>query len=98
MGSSPADCVQIDAPSTVGGSKPHDVAMSDAESSSKNELAKQIFVERTKGYGIPQLEKLYARIMMGVFETKYAEHRNNLKPSVPSFLLKFALDEANFLT
>lgn len=85
MGSSPADCIQIDAPSNVvGGSKPHDVAMSDTEHSSKSELAKQLFVERTKGFGIPQLERLYTRIMMGVFETKYPEHRNNLNPNCVS--------------
>lgn len=98
VGSSPADCIQIDAPSNVvGGSKPHDVTMSDTEHSSKSELAKQLFVERTKGFGIPQLERLYTRIMMGVFEAKYPEHRNNLNPNcVSSFLLKFAEDEANF--
>lgn len=93
---SPTECVQIDTPSKVGESKPQDVTMSDAESPSKSESTKQLFVERTEGYGIPQLERLYTRIMKGVFEIKNSEHRDNLKPSVSSFLLKFAEDEANF--
>lgn len=93
---SPTECVQIDTPSEVGESKPQDVTMSDAESPSKSESTKQLFVERTEGYGIPQLERLYTRIMKGVFEIKNAEHRDNLKPSVSSFLLKFVEDEANF--
>lgn len=43
-----------------------------------------------------KFERLYTRIMKGVFEIKNSEHRDNLKPSVSSFLLKFAEDEANF--
>ncbi|KAK3016139.1 hypothetical protein RJ639_007450, partial [Escallonia herrerae] len=74
-----------------------DVAMLDAESANKIESTKQLLVERTGGYGIPQLERLYTRVMKGVFETKNNElKREDLKPSILSFLLKFAEDDANF--
>lgn len=94
--SSLANCVQIKTSNEVSESKSQDVTMSDAESPSKSELAKEHFVEQTEGYGIPQLERLYTRIMKGVFEIKGVEHRDNLKSSILSFLLKFAEDEANF--
>lgn len=74
-----------------------DVIMSDAEISNQIESAKLLFVERTENYGIPQLERLYTRVMKGVFEAKggggVGEDR---KPSILKFLLKFASDGANF--
>ncbi|KAJ6366502.1 hypothetical protein OIU77_002986 [Salix suchowensis] len=44
--------------------------MSDAEVSSHGEYIKRLFIERTENYDIPQLERLYTRIMKGIFETK----------------------------
>lgn len=69
--------------------------MLDAEFSTQVESVKQLFVKRTENYSIPQLERLYTRIMKGVFETK-GEGTKNLKTSVLRFLLKFVEDDANF--
>lgn len=67
-----------------------DVTMSDAEMSRKIESVKKQFVKQTKDYDIPQLERLYTRIMKGVFETKTGVTNEDLKTSILSFLLKFA--------
>ncbi|XP_075088821.1 ATPase family AAA domain-containing protein At1g05910 isoform X1 [Nicotiana tabacum] len=84
-----------DVPDTSG-CTPLDVTMSDAEMSCKIESVKQQLVKRSKDYGIPQLERLYTRIMKGVFETKTAVTNEDLKTSIMSFLLKFAEDESKF--
>ncbi|CBI36654.3 unnamed protein product, partial [Vitis vinifera] len=73
-----------------------DVIMSDVEILSQMESVKLLFVERTENYGIPQLERLYTRIMKGVFEAKDGGVGEDPKPSILKFLLKFANDEANF--
>ncbi|KAL3567511.1 hypothetical protein D5086_030162 [Populus alba] len=52
------------------GSGSQDVTMSEAEVSSHVDHIKRLFVERTENYGIPLLERLYTRIMKGIFETK----------------------------
>ena len=71
--------------------------MSDGDISGKAESVKRVFMERTEGYAIPQLERLYTRVMKGVFETKAGEPAvDDLRPSILSFLLKFAEDIANF--
>ncbi|KAM3691232.1 hypothetical protein ACJW31_08G001200 [Castanea mollissima] len=73
-----------------------DVIMSDGDNiSNQVESVKLLFVEHTASYNIPQLERLYTRIMKGVFETK-AKVKDDLKPSILKYLLKFAEDEANF--
>ncbi|KAL0314189.1 UNVERIFIED_CONTAM: ATPase family AAA domain-containing protein [Sesamum angustifolium] len=46
---------------------PQDVTMTDGEISSQVEFIKQLLLEHSKDYGIPQLERLYARVMMGRF-------------------------------
>ncbi|KAK2998337.1 hypothetical protein RJ639_023573 [Escallonia herrerae] len=92
-----AECSQLETSEEASLLRSEDVAMLDAESASKIESTKQLLVERTGGYGIPQLERLYTRVMKGVFETKNSElRREDLKPSILSFLLKFAEDDANF--
>ncbi|KAH7835155.1 hypothetical protein Vadar_023398 [Vaccinium darrowii] len=50
-----------------------DVVMSDGELSEKTVSVKSILMERTNGYGVPQLERLYTQVMKGVFETKATE-------------------------
>lgn len=77
------------------GSGSEEVTMSDADISSQVEPVKQLFLERTANYNVPQLERLYTRIMKGVFETK-EQVKDQLKPSILMYLLKFAEDEANF--
>ncbi|KAK6279372.1 hypothetical protein POUND7_019639 [Theobroma cacao] len=80
----------------INGSGSEDIRMADDEISNQVESAKQLFVERTKSYSIPQLERLYTRIMKGIFETRDKGVEDDPKPSILKFLLKFAEDEANF--
>lgn len=77
------------------GSGSEDVVVSDGDISNQVESVKLLLVKHTASYSIPQLERLYTRIMKGVFETK-AEVKDDLKPSILRYLLKFAEDEANF--
>lgn len=77
------------------GSGLEDVTVCDVDISSQVASVKQLFVERTATYNIPQLERLYTRIMKGVFETK-DKVKDDLRPSILMYLEKFAEDEANF--
>ncbi|KAL5781114.1 hypothetical protein ACOSP7_006143 [Xanthoceras sorbifolium] len=79
-----------------GNGSTQDVVMSDGETLHQLESIKRLFVERTENYGIPQLERLYTRIMKGIFETKDKGAEDDPKPSILRFLLKFAEDQANF--
>ena len=92
---------------SASGSQEEDVVMSDAGISSQVESIKLLFVDRTENYGIPQLERLYTRVMKGVFEEakggggggdvgEEVGGEEDPKPSILKFLLKFANDEANF--
>ncbi|KAM7255273.1 hypothetical protein ACFE04_020514 [Oxalis oulophora] len=79
------------------GSGSQDVArMSDQEISEKAESVKKLFVEYTQSYGIPKLERLYTRIMKGIFECKKKDAEDEPKRSILSYLLEFAENEANF--
>lgn len=69
--------------------------MPEDDISSQVEPVKRLFMERTSTYNIPQLERLYTRILKGVFETK-ERVKDDLKPAILMYLLKFADDEANF--
>ncbi|XP_027356349.1 ATPase family AAA domain-containing protein At1g05910 isoform X2 [Abrus precatorius] len=82
--------------SLADGDSPDDVTMLDAEFSSQVESVKQLFVKRSENYSIPQLERLYSRIMKGVFETKDKGVNEDLKNLVLNFLLNFVEDDANF--
>lgn len=73
-----------------------DVTMSDGEILSKVDSIKQLLVERTTDYGIPQLERMYTHIMKGVFETKNSIESRELKSSILNFLLAFAEDQSKF--
>lgn len=73
-----------------------DVVMSDSELSEKTVSVKSILMERTNGYGVPQLERLYTQVMKGVFETKATEPGYDLRPAIFSYLLKFAENMTNF--
>ncbi|MBA0681345.1 hypothetical protein Goari_023157, partial [Gossypium aridum] len=72
-----------------------DTIMSDGEISTQAKSVKKVLVERTGNYGIPELERLYSRIMKGIFESRVGDD-DDPKPSVLEFLLKFAEDDANF--
>ncbi|KAK4413305.1 ATPase family AAA domain-containing protein [Sesamum alatum] len=77
-------------------STPQDITMTDGEISSQVESIKQLLLEHSKDYGIPQLERLYARVMKGVFETKNKSKIEDLKASILSFLYEFAKDRSKF--
>lgn len=73
-----------------------DTVMADVDISCEVDSVKQVFTDRTKGYGIPQLERLYTRIMKGVFQNKGTDVEDDPKQSVLKFLLQFAENEENF--
>ncbi|KAL6512111.1 hypothetical protein OROGR_021708 [Orobanche gracilis] len=78
------------------GNTPQDVTMSDAEISDQVEPIKQLFVERTESYGIPQLERLYTRVMKGVLEMKSKSKVEDLKDSILRLLFEFGKDQSRF--
>ncbi|CAM8889457.1 unnamed protein product [Rhodiola kirilowii] len=67
----------------------------DVELSTKVESIKQLLVERTENYGIPQLERLYTKIIKGVFEI-VCTGIEDPKLLILKYLRKFAEEEANF--
>ncbi|KAK9141301.1 hypothetical protein Scep_010982 [Stephania cephalantha] len=73
-----------------------DAIMTDGEVSSQVESIKQLFVERTEGYDVPQLERLYSRVVKGALEIKGDAVEGDHKASVLKFLLSFAEREENF--
>lgn len=94
--SSPPGCIEVETTSNeVSDPKSQDAIMSDAENDSKIEYAKKLLLDGTADYGVPQLERLYTRIVKGVFELKFVEHDDHKSP-VLNFLLKFAENETNF--
>ncbi|MBA0660370.1 hypothetical protein Goklo_012393 [Gossypium klotzschianum] len=80
----------------IDGSGSMEARMSGGEFSKQVETVKQLFVERTENYGIPELERLYSRIMKGIFESRKKGVGDDPKPSILKFLIQFAEDEANF--
>ncbi|KAF8402311.1 hypothetical protein HHK36_013265 [Tetracentron sinense] len=70
-----------------------DAIMSDGEISGQVESLKQRLVERTEDYGVPQLERLYTRVMTSVTEIKVTNVSEDHKASILKFLLRFAEDE-----
>jgi len=78
------------------GNSSEDITVLDAEFSREVESVKERFVKRSENFSIPQLERLYTRVMKGVFETKNKKVNGDLKSSVLKFLLNFVEDDANF--
>ncbi|GAB2261527.1 hypothetical protein Droror1_Dr00002524 [Drosera rotundifolia] len=70
-----------------------DLIMLDEDISGKVEEIREKFLEFTGGHGIPQLERLYASVIKGVFKSK---HTGNPKSSVLQFLLEFCQNKASF--
>lgn len=75
---------------------PQDANMSDGETSNQVDSIKQLLVDRSKDYNLPQLERLYTSILKGVFETKNRCEVKDLKPSILRFLFEFAEDQSRF--
>lgn len=70
----------------------------DEEIRSGIESVKGLLMERTQDYSIPQMERLYTRIMKGVLETLDKGLRADQSPkhSILRFLSEFAQHHANF--
>lgn len=65
--------------------------------SSQLESIKQRLLECTEGYGVPQLERLYTRVMKGVIDIKGSQQdHHDRKSSILKFLLNFIEDKGDF--
>ncbi|PAN13353.1 hypothetical protein PAHAL_2G330600 [Panicum hallii] len=60
------------------------------------ETLKQRFMEHTAGYGVPQLERLYSRIMKGAIELTSKESNEDHRWLVVRYLLTFVENIGNF--
>jgi hypothetical protein len=60
------------------------------------EAVKQRFMELTVGYGVPQLERLYSRIMKGALELRGKETNEDHRRLVVRHLLAFVENGDNF--
>lgn len=66
-----------------------------ADISGEISSAKGRLMERTEGYGVPQLERLYCRLVKGAYEVEKIDGEAH-KLSILKFLLHFVEDEVNF--
>ncbi|KAJ0250818.1 ATPase family AAA domain-containing protein [Hirschfeldia incana] len=76
-----------------------DSVKSDEDISSGVESVKGLLMERTENYSIPQMERVYTRIMKGVLETLdkgLGDDDQSPKHSILRFLSEFAQHKANF--
>ncbi|OEL29294.1 ATPase family AAA domain-containing protein [Dichanthelium oligosanthes] len=60
------------------------------------EALKERFMELTAGYGVPQLERLYSRIMKGTIELTSKESNEDHRRLVVRYLLTFVENSDNF--
>ncbi|XP_062198445.1 ATPase family AAA domain-containing protein At1g05910-like isoform X2 [Phragmites australis] len=60
------------------------------------EAVKQRFMELTAGYGVPQLERLYSRLMKGAIELTSKESNEDHRRLVVRYLLTFVENSDNF--
>ncbi|XP_058102404.1 ATPase family AAA domain-containing protein At1g05910 isoform X2 [Magnolia sinica] len=72
-----------------------DALMEDQEVSGHVETLKQHLLECTEGYNVPQLERLYTRVMKGVVDLK-GKAEEGYKPTILKFMLRFVEDKGNF--
>uniref|UniRef100_A0A804L5P2 Bromo domain-containing protein n=1 Tax=Musa acuminata subsp. malaccensis TaxID=214687 RepID=A0A804L5P2_MUSAM len=72
-----------------------DATKADADISEQIDSVKKHLIERTEGYGVPQLERLYTRVMKGVMAAG-SQHREDSRQLVLGHLLKFVEDDKNF--
>lgn len=72
-----------------------DATKANADISEQIDSVKKHLIERTEGYGVPQLERLYTRVMKGVMAAG-SQHREDSRQLVLGHLLKFVEDDKNF--
>ncbi|EPS64051.1 hypothetical protein M569_10731, partial [Genlisea aurea] len=78
---------------------PVDSSAEKDESAGGMDRLKQAFVARTAGYGIPEMERLYTRVMKAVFDVKRRQtgRKEDLKAaSIMKLLFGFAEDESRW--
>ncbi|KAJ0244975.1 ATPase family AAA domain-containing protein [Hirschfeldia incana] len=85
----------------AGGDCSQDSVKADENISSEIESVKGVLMERTENYSIPQMERIYTRIMKGVLETLDKglgddDDDQSPKHSILRFLSEFAQLQANF--
>lgn len=73
-----------------------DAVMTDTDISKQKDSVKQHFMERTGGYGVPQLERLYARVIKGVMAIGSERREEDRRLLVLGHLLKFVEDDEIF--
>lgn len=73
-----------------------DSIMTDADISEQVSTIKQRLMERTSGCSVPQLERLYSRILKGVMTIRSREGNKDHKLLIFRHLLKFVEDDDNF--
>ncbi|KAI3936025.1 hypothetical protein MKX01_021455 [Papaver californicum] len=93
-------CGNEPTPSAVGSQCQEDAIMSDTEkiSGSSGDIVDSVklqMVKLTEGYGVPQLERLYTRMVKAVLETKKNRAEDHDKISASEFLPKFTGNLAN---
>ncbi|RRT50299.1 hypothetical protein B296_00018030 [Ensete ventricosum] len=74
----------------------NDAVMTDADISKQIDSVKQHFMERTGGYGVPQLERFYARVIKGVMAIGSERREGDRRLLVLGHLLKFVEDDEIF--
>ncbi|XP_039012807.1 ATPase family AAA domain-containing protein At1g05910-like isoform X2 [Hibiscus syriacus] len=87
-------CMESDG--QIDGSGSEDIRISSGEISKQVERIKQLILERTENKGIPELERVYSRVMKDIFESREKGVGDDAKTSILKFLMQFAEDEANF--
>ena len=70
--------------------------MTDADTSEQVRTVKQRLMERIDGYGVPQLERLYSRVLKGVMAIRSRESHKDHKLLILRHLLNFIADDDNF--
>lgn len=70
--------------------------MMDADISKQIESVKQQLMERTEGYGVPQLERLFTRVIKGVIAVDSSKDSEDRRILALEHLLKFVMDDDNF--
>ncbi|CAI0541139.1 unnamed protein product [Linum tenue] len=88
---------EVDLQLRSGDDSSKDATMSDGDLSAEMNHVKELFLERSVDYGIPQLERLYMRVIKSIFLCKNGEKgKGCLRSSILMYLLKYVQDDHNF--
>ncbi|KAF3336597.1 ATPase family AAA domain-containing protein [Carex littledalei] len=76
------------------GDETKDAEMPDADFSEKMESAKHHFMEFTEGYGVPQLEILYTKVIRGLISARGKDAKQDNRQFIVRYLFRF-VEEAD---